>query len=98
MTPRPINHMNQQVPLPDQDETLKTLRSFPKTVVWEEDLQMSSKFLDIKVTNNICIYIYIYIYFIFTSFTYSILSQYLYLAMSPLNKTLNLCFSLKRRS
>lgn len=40
--------MNQRVPLPDQDATLKSFRSFPNTPDWEEDRQMSSYFLDRK--------------------------------------------------
>lgn len=40
--------MNQHIPPPDQDAA-----SLPSTLVWEEDMQMSSNFLDRKVAINI---------------------------------------------
>lgn len=48
MIPCPVNQMNQHVPLPDQDA--KEVRALPGTLVWEEDMQMSSNFLDRKVS------------------------------------------------
>lgn len=43
----PVNPMSQHVPLPDQDAQERAL---PGTLVWEEDMQMSSNFLDKKVS------------------------------------------------
>lgn len=53
LTPRLFVQMNHHVPLPDQDAAPKAFGSFPNALVWEEDMQMSSNFLDRKVNSNI---------------------------------------------
>lgn len=64
----PVNQMNQPVSLPDQDAALQAFRSSPNTLDWEEDMQMSSNFLDRKVTHNIYIYIYMFVCLFFIIF------------------------------
>lgn len=50
--PHPVTQMNQHIPVPDQDAGLVP---GPNTLVWEEDMQMCSNFLDRKVNSNLFI-------------------------------------------